>query len=252
MTLHAPMGERHWLIGGAAAVIGHAAVIAGVLATGAVTPIRIVEDPVVLVELPPPGSATAPPADAEAEEIAPSLQDKLQPPNSSRPDVPVVRAPLPREVPSVPPQRLQPLQRMAVAVPAQTSVGAARPVPAASVPAAPSGHEFEGPDQGSDPKAKQQEADYYALLAAHLNRKKHYPPEAKKARQQGIVTVRFTVHSDGRISATSIRRSSGHDLLDRATLDLMQRVAPLPEFPQSMNRDSVTISLPIAYSLRTS
>ena len=104
---------------------------------------------------------------------------------------------------------------------------------------------------GDDPKAKREEADYYALLSAHLNRKKRYPSEAKKARQQGVVTVRFTVLADGRISASSIRTSSGHDLLDQATLDLMQRVAPLPKFPRSMTKDSVTISLPIDYSLRT-
>ncbi len=65
------------------------------------------------------------------------------------------------------------------------------------------------------------------------------------------MTVRFTVLADGRISASSIRTSSGHDLLDQATLDLMQRVAPLPKFPRSMTKDSVTISLPIDYSLRT-
>ena len=73
----------------------------------------------------------------------------------------------------------------------------------------------------------------------------------QKARQQGVVTVRFTVHADGRISGSSIRTSSGHDLLDQATLDLMERVAPLPRFPRSMTRDRVTISLPIDYSLRT-
>ena len=104
---------------------------------------------------------------------------------------------------------------------------------------------------GDDPKAKREEADHYSLLSAHLNRKKRYPSEAKKARQQGVVTVRFTVHADGRISGSSIRTSSGHDLLDQATLDLMERVAPLPRFPRSMTRDRVTISLPIDYSLRT-
>lgn len=93
--------------------------------------------------------------------------------------------------------------------------------------------------------------DYYALVSAHLNRKKRYPTEAKKARQQGVVTVRFTVHSDGSVSGGSIKSSSGHALLDQATLDLLQRVAPLPRFPKSMTKDSVTLALPIDYSLRT-
>ena len=105
---------------------------------------------------------------------------------------------------------------------------------------------------GNDPKARQQEADYFALVSAHLNRRKQYPVEARKARQQGVVTVRFTVDRNGNVSNTSIKRGSGHDLLDRATLDLLLRVAPLPRMPASMQRESVTLSLPIDYSLRTS
>jgi protein TonB len=104
---------------------------------------------------------------------------------------------------------------------------------------------------GSDPRARQQEADYFALVSAHLNRRKTYPVEARRARQQGVVTVRFTVDRQGRVSDVSIRRSSGHELLDSATLDLVQRVAPLPPMPASMPRDRITLSLPIDYSLRT-
>lgn len=89
------------------------------------------------------------------------------------------------------------------------------------------------------------------MVAAHLQRKKSYPTEAKKARQQGVVTVRFTVARDGSVSAIGIKKSSGHELLDTATLELLRRVAPLPRMPDSMERDSVTLSLPIDYSLRT-
>jgi len=105
---------------------------------------------------------------------------------------------------------------------------------------------------GNDRHAKRQEADYFALVSAHLNRRKVYPAEARQARQQGVVTVRFTVDRNGSVSNAAIKRGSGHEVLDRATLDLLQRVAPLPRMPASMARDSVTLSLPIDYSLRTS
>ncbi|MDE2410218.1 MAG: energy transducer TonB, partial [Sphingomonadales bacterium] len=103
-----------------------------------------------------------------------------------------------------------------------------------------------------DPRARKAELDYFALLSAHLNRRKAYPAEAKKARQEGIVTVRFTVDRDGNVSGAAVKRSSGFDLLDGATLDLLRRVAPLPRMPAAMPRDSVTISLPIEYALKTS
>ena len=221
-------GRRHWMLGGGFAIAGHAAVLAGVLLvnTGPVEP--PVEDPVVLVELPPqaapaPAPAVVQPVQQQADYVPP----QILPP---RVEAPRVNAPLPREFVATPPP---PPPRAALAIaPAGSGTGTAA-------------------TPGDDPKAKREEADYYSLLSAHLNRKKRYPSEAKKARQQGVVTVRFTVHADGRISGSSIRTSSGHDLLDQATLDLMERVAPLPRFPRSMTRDRVTISLPIDYSLRT-
>ena len=221
-------GRSHWMLGGGFAIAGHAAVLAGVLLvnTGPVEP--PVEDPVVLVELPPqaapaPAPAVVQPVQQQADYVPP----QTLPP---RVEAPRVNAPLPREFVATPPP---PPPRAALAIaPAGSGTGTAA-------------------TPGDDPKAKREEADYYSLLSAHLNRKKRYPSEAKKARQQGVVTVRFTVHADGRISGSSIRTSSGHDLLDQATLDLMERVAPLPRFPRSMTRDRVTISLPIDYSLRT-
>ena len=103
----------------------------------------------------------------------------------------------------------------------------------------------------SDAKSPKQEADYFALISAHLNRRKTYPAQARQARQQGVVTIRFTLDRSGAVSAVAIKRSSGHDLLDQATLALLARVAPLPRMPASFQRDSITLSLPIEYSLRT-
>ncbi|MBT0671056.1 energy transducer TonB [Novosphingobium profundi] len=159
--------------------------------------------------------------------------------------------PLPMVRPAVQAAPIQPV----VAAPAPTPPRPAPPV-AASGPSAPArtvsaGSASTGDGPGTSPAARKAQQDYYAMIAAHLQRRKTYPPEARKARQQGIVTVRFTVARDGSVSAVSIKRSSGHELLDGATLDLMQRVAPLPRMPASMEKDSVTLSLPIEYSLRT-
>jgi periplasmic protein TonB len=201
-----------------------------------------VPDPVVLVELPP----EAPPAQTTQQPIAQAQPEAAQQPQ--RPtlptlptlpiDVPLVRAPLPREVVTLP----RP-------VPVRAPEPAAVSTPA---PAAPVARTEVATTPVSDAKARKQEADYFALVSAHLNRRKTYPAEAKQARQQGVVTVRFTVDRNGTVSGSAIKRSSGHAILDAATLDLLRRVAPLPRMPASMLRDSITLSLPIDYSLRTS
>ena len=94
-------GRSHWMLGGGFAIAGHAAVLAGVLLvnTGPVEP--PVEDPVVLVELPPqaapaPAPAVVQPVQQQADYVPP----QTLPP---RVEAPRVNAPLPREFVATPP-----------------------------------------------------------------------------------------------------------------------------------------------------
>lgn len=233
--------RRNWGIAGTVATALHAAAIAAILF--AVVPAEPpVPEPVVLVELPPQAAAAAAPTTQEpvAQQQPEPLPQVLTPPIK----LPPVTAPLPRDPVVLPPPPV-PARRAAPApaqAPASTNAAAVSPTGVGTgTSAAP----------GSDPRARAQEADYYSLINAHLARKKRYPTEAKKARQQGVVTVRFTVDREGAVSGIAIKRSSGHDILDQATLDLLQRVAPLPRMPASLKKDSVTLSLPIDYSLKT-
>lgn len=245
---------RRWLGSAGAVTAVHAALVAAALWLGmGERPVHL-EEPVVLIDLPPLAASAA---------VAPAAQQypettSAQPPLEARPPVeaPRVEAPLPRDYVAVPPPApIAPSVAPVRPAPASVAVAAPAPASARAIPtpiAAPKAGTGSAATDGDNPKAKQQEADYFALLSAHLNKRKRYPVEAKKARQQGVVTLRFTVHADGSITGGTIRKSSGHDVLDAATLDLLQRVAPLPKFPKSMTKASVTLSLPIDYSLQTS
>lgn len=238
-ALRLSQAERgQWSVAGVVALVGHAAVAVMVLGWARL-PEPPLPEPVVLVELPPMGSPEIVASEAQPEVV----EQQAVPTSTPLPlDVPPTRLPVPANAVTLPaPTPAQPVRQAApAAAPPALPVATAVPVSTGSPTAT-----------GSDPRAKKQEADYFALVSAHLNRRKVYPAEAKQARQQGIVTVRFTVDRSGSVSGVSIKRSSGHDILDRATLDLVQRVAPLPKMPSSMQRDSVTLSLPIDYSLRT-
>ena len=235
-----PDERRHWSLAGGLAFAVHAAVAAMVLAW--VRPVEPpVPEPVVMVELPPEAVPAA--------EVA-TMQPESQPQPADIPPVPVppiqvppVAAPLPRDPVVLPPPSQMPARQ---AAPAAAHVAASPATPARPAPTG---------DSGTTPsdnlRARRAEADYFSLVSAHLNRRKTYPADARQARQQGVVTVRFTVDRNGGVSGTSIKRSSGHEILDQATLSLLQRVAPLPRMPASMQRDSITLSLPIDYSLRT-
>lgn len=237
----AAQDQRHWTIAGLVAMSAHVGMAGLVLAWSrpAVPP---VPEPVVLVELPP-QAAGAPAAAAQQAAALPQPAIAPQQPDMPPIDIPPVRAPLPGNPVTLPPQPVR----------AAAPAAAAAAAPVSAVAVAPTGT---GPGAsvapGNDPRAKRQEADYFSLVSAHLNRRKVYPAAARQARQQGVVTVRFTVDRNGGVSGISIKRGSGHELLDNATLELLHRVAPLPRMPSAMQRDSVTLSLPIDYSLRTS
>ncbi len=235
-----PADRQHWSVAGAAALAVHIGIAALVLAWARPSEPPVPE-PVVLIELPPLAAAPAPSV-ATSQPVA-QLQPDYVPPQTQTPpiEIPPVRAPLPSNPVTVPIAAPPSPARQSAPAPAAAP---ANPAPAVAAPGTSTA-------QGSDPRARQQEADYFSLVSAHLNRRKSYPPEARQARQQGVVTVRFTVDRSGGVSGISIKRSSGHDILDSATLALVQRVAPLPRMPASMQRDSVTLSLPIDYSLRT-
>lgn len=248
MTMTLRHETRQWTLAGVGVALAHAGAIAAILLVkgNAASP---VEEPVMVVDLPPPGLAEAATSPAL---VAPRPMAQSPPADQPLPDfvppkieVPTTSAPLPREAVSVPtPPRIPAM----TAAPRPSVAAPAAPAPAAAVAPREQGA---GDAPGNDAKAKKKAADYYSLLMAHLQRKKHYPAEAKQARQQGIVTVRFTVDRGGAVTASAIKTTSGHALLDQATLDLMQRVSPLPPIPREMARDSLTISLPIDYALRS-
>lgn len=235
--------NRHWAVAAVVVVAGHAAAAALLLSAGGRVLEPVPEQPVVLIELPP--IATSAPAAASAPAVAEQQSAEIAPPMpAQRIDAPQVNAPLPREVVAAPPPPPSNPERSR---PAQTAAPMAQPSPASTAATGAAANTA----GGSDPRAQAQEADYISLVNSHLARRKRYPAEARQARQQGVVTVRFTVNSDGTVTNASVRRSSGHDLLDQATLDLLQRVSPLPRFPRVLTRSSITLTLPIEYSLQT-
>lgn len=240
--------ETPWLAAIGIAAAAHAAAISAVLATTGEVAERLPE-PIMVVELP--GSA-APPAAALAPAAAEPVEQPqdLPAPATPRVTAPVVDTPLPQERVALPPP--QPVAR-AIAAPAPQPVPVARPqvsAPAARIAPAPQASAAtQGAGGPGNSEVQEAEADWYSLISAHLERNKRYPREAKAAEQQGTPMVRFAVDRRGRVSDVSIARSSGHALLDQATLDLLRRVSPLPAMPRSLGRDRVVISLPIEYSL---
>ena len=98
--------------------------------------------------------------------------------------------------------------------------------------------------------ASGQTLSYIARLQAWLERHKSYPRRARQDRIEGSVLLHFAVGRGGELLAYRIQRSSGHGILDEATIDLIRRAQPLPPMPDDLDKDRLEIVVPILYALK--
>ncbi|MEM8790177.1 MAG: energy transducer TonB [Pseudomonadota bacterium] len=99
---------------------------------------------------------------------------------------------------------------------------------------------------GGNPGARR---DYQAEVSAILARNKRYPRRAQSRRQEGIGQLHFVVLADGTIVTSSLRKSSGHRLLDNEILEILSRVGSLPPFPDDIGVAQLEFVVPIHFQL---
>jgi len=64
-----------------------------------------------------------------------------------------------------------------------------------------------------------------ALLIQQIEKHKSYPRAARRARLQGVVTIKVSIDHQTRIAAFTIVDSSGYRVLDRATEDILHKIS---------------------------
>ncbi|HEX2115882.1 MAG TPA: TonB family protein [Alphaproteobacteria bacterium] len=135
--------------------------------------------------------------------------------------------PAPRR-PTLPPAKAEP-RPAAVAEPAAAAFS--EPPAVAIVPAPPAA-------------VRRPDADYVGTLLGWLERYKEYPRAARLRRIEGTAVVRLTILADGRLGSLTLARSSGHQVLDEASLDMVRRATPLPRPPAG----PVDLDVPIVFA----
>ena len=103
------------------------------------------------------------------------------------------------------------------------------------------------PTGGSAPRAN---TDYLALVQAWLEKHKEYPYRARLRREEGTAVLYFVVDRDGRVRDSELRQSTGHALLDREVLAMIERAQPLPRVPGDPNSVPLELIVPVRFRLR--
>jgi protein TonB len=217
--------------------------------------------PAVIVEL-----APTPVAPASQQDLAPGpdmveAQPTPRPPEQVEPEVveptPIPEAPIPAEVTlpkpepkavektpeTEPDKQKSETQVVQENTPApQTTAAPRSDEQTAAVPAAPS--------PGATASTRAAIATWRELLLARLQQSKRYPSSAEARREEGIVTLNFTVDRAGHVLARRIAKSSGVASLDDEVMAMVKRAEPLPAFPAAMTQASISLTVPIRFSLR--
>ena len=90
---------------------------------------------------------------------------------------------------------------------------------------------------------------YIAELMRHLNRYKQYPALLKKNHVEGKPVILFSINKSGQVTQVEVKKQSEYAELDQAAMDVFRRASPLPKIPSDLEREILTMSLPIEYSL---
>jgi len=77
-----------------------------------------------------------------------------------------------------------------------------------------------------------------------------YPQEAERAGWEGTVKLSLLILSDGTLATAMVRESSGHEIFDEYTLNIVKKLAPYSSFPSSVDLQEVNVTIPVVYSLK--
>ena len=223
----------------------HAAGAAVLLGWGE-APDSVANAPLIMIELAP--LPVAP--ESKPTEIPPGPQ-QMQAEPESRPEKPIEKV----EAPVAPQAELQKadLQTSPPPKPLEKPKEIKSKQRHASLASAPSTAETKAaraaaPMPGSSSHNHDAVPNWKSLLVARLERYKRAPPEAPNV--TGTATLAFNVDRDGGVHNARIVRSSGTSVIDRETLSLVQRAAPMPPPPPEISGAQIAIVVPIRYNMR--
>lgn len=92
-------------------------------------------------------------------------------------------------------------------------------------------------------------SNYQGIVLSKLIRNKHYPSKARRRGWEGLPTVAFTVLPNGSVQKIRVTKSSGHPILDRAVVSMVERSVPFPEFPRNYQLPDMDFEIPVVFKL---
>ena len=91
--------------------------------------------------------------------------------------------------------------------------------------------------------------EYLSKLRAEIEKNKIYPKRAKRLKQQGKVVVTFLLSKNGQIKNINLKNGSSFKGLNKAALELLERIGKFEPIPKELEKNNWTIEIPINYAI---
>lgn len=238
----------HWGACFALALGFHAAGAAALLARWNESSDLVANAPLIMIDLAPVAVAPTttpnemPPDILNSNLVEPTPEPEPEPEPPKHIELPPDPAPKP-ELVAIPPPPKPSEKKVKKKKPRQREASAARAASTADTKA----ERAAAPMPGASARDSNAIPTWTSQLLARLERHKRYPSEAQSRGETGVVRLAFSVDGGGGVHHVRIVASSGSSLLDRETLSLVERAAPLPAPPGGTQ---IAVVVPIRYDIR--
>lgn len=91
--------------------------------------------------------------------------------------------------------------------------------------------------------------EYLSKLRKEIEKNKIYPKRAKRLKQQGKVVVSFILSKNGEIKNINLENASNFKRLNKAALELLEKIAKFEPIPKELEKNNWKIEIPINYSI---
>ncbi len=91
--------------------------------------------------------------------------------------------------------------------------------------------------------------NYDNALWSAIVKHKQYPRIAQMRGWQGEAIVELQIDGHGKLKSKRIVLSSGHEVLDKQALDMVEKALPFPAPPEALRGSNFSVKVPIAFKL---
>ena len=194
--------------------------------------------------LPPIPDLPLTPPDIPAPEVVlpkPEPEKKVEEPKPEKPkEKPKEKVEKPKSKPKPDPEP-EVVQEPTQQTTQQQAAKAAAPVQPSTAPAAPSAAEVA--------RVSAAKVTWRGILEAHLQKFQKYPRAAQRRNVEGTAWIRFRMDRQGKVLSSTIERTSEHEVLDEAALDMIERAQPLPPLPDDVPGESIELIIPAVFNI---